>query len=100
MPDKPDPFRWREPATDVPLRWGGYRTRMLGGVLLIVGGGIAVAGGGVSSPFATALLYAGSLAHITGWSVLPSAAHTFLPARSSMLRTAESRGTSSRCSAW
>jgi hypothetical protein len=73
MPDAPEPFRWREPAADLPLRWGGYRTRMLGGVLLIVGGGVAVAGGGVSSPFATALLYAGSVAHITGWSVLPSA---------------------------
>jgi hypothetical protein len=57
----------------VRLRWGGYRTRMLGGLLLIVGGGLAVAGGAASSPFANFLLYAGSIAHITGWSILPSA---------------------------
>jgi hypothetical protein len=77
MPDAsmetPAPFRWREPTTALPLRWGGYRTRLLGGLLLIVGGGLAVAGGGVASPFANVLLYAGSVAHITGWSVLPSA---------------------------
>jgi hypothetical protein len=73
MPETPAPFRWREPTAALPLRWGGYRTRLLGGLLLIVGGGLAVAGGGVTSPFANALLYAGSVAHIAGWSVLPSA---------------------------
>jgi hypothetical protein len=73
MPDTPEPFRWREPTAALPLRWGGYRTRLLAGVLLIVGGGVAVAGGGVASPFATALLYLGSVAHISGWAVLPSA---------------------------
>ena len=69
----PAPFRWREPTSLLPLRWGGYRTRMLGGLLLIVGGGAAIAGGGATSPFAAALLYAGSAAHVVGWSVLPSA---------------------------
>jgi hypothetical protein len=73
MPEALEPFRWREPTSNLRLRWGGYRTRMLGGVLLIVGGGLAVAGGAASSPFANFLLYAGSIAHITGWSVLPSA---------------------------
>ena len=73
MPESLEPFRWREPTTNLRLRWGGYRTRMLGGLLLIVGGGLAVAGGAASSPFANFLLYAGSIAHITGWSVLPSA---------------------------
>ncbi|HWH98274.1 MAG TPA: hypothetical protein VNS80_07885 [Pseudolysinimonas sp.] len=73
MPEAPEPFRWREPTAALRLRWGGYPTRMLGGVLLIVGGGLAVAGGGVASPFANALLYAGSVAHIAGWAVLPSA---------------------------
>lgn len=73
MPDTPGPFRWREPTAALPLRWGGYRTRMLGGVLLIVGGGVAIAGGSASSPFATLLLYAGSIAHVTGWAVLPAA---------------------------
>lgn len=73
MPETPEPFRWREPTAALPLRWGGYHTRLYGGLLLVVGGGLAVAGGGVTSPFASALLYAGSVAHITGWSVLPSA---------------------------
>ncbi len=73
MPEVPERFQWREPTATVRLRWGGYRTRMLGGLLLIVGGGLAVAGGGVTSPFANALLYAGSIAHIAGWAVLPSA---------------------------
>jgi hypothetical protein len=73
MPETAEPFRWREPTTNLRLRWGGYRTRMLGGVLLIVAGGLAVAGGAASSPFAHFLLYAGSIAHIAGWSVLPSA---------------------------
>ncbi|MGB3909204.1 MAG: hypothetical protein WBL06_01875 [Pseudolysinimonas sp.] len=73
MPEPLEPFRWREPTSTLRLRWGGYHTRMLGGLLLIVGGGLAVAGGAASSPFANFLLYAGSIAHITGWSVLPSA---------------------------
>ncbi len=73
MPETPEPFHWREPTATLPLRWGGYRTRMLGGLLLIVGGGVAVAGGAAASPFANFLLYAGSVAHITGWSVLPAA---------------------------
>jgi hypothetical protein len=73
MPEPLEPFRWREPTAAIPLRWGGYRPRLLGGLLLAVGGGIAIAGGAASSPFANALLYAGSIAHVAGWSVLPSA---------------------------
>jgi hypothetical protein len=64
---------WREPTSFVPLRWGGYRTRYLGGLLLVVAGGVAVAGGGATTPFATALLFLGSTAHVAGWSVLPAA---------------------------
>jgi len=71
--DPAAPFRWREPTSRIPLRWGSYRTRLLGGLLLVVGGGVAVVGGGATSPFAAALLYAGSVAHILGWSVLPAA---------------------------
>jgi hypothetical protein len=73
MPEAPEPFRWREPTASLRLRWGGYRSRILGGLLLIVGGGVAIAGGAAISPFAGFLLYAGSIAHITGWSVMPSA---------------------------
>src|SRR5688572_16679834 len=73
----PDPAAtaapFREPTSLLRLRWGGYRPRLLGGLLLIVAGGTAVAGGGATSPFATALLFLGSAAHIVGWSVLPAA---------------------------
>ena len=68
-----DPSRWVEPTSLVPLRWGAYRSRLLGGLLLIVSGGLAIAGGSAYSPFAQFLLAAGTVAHVTGWSVLPSA---------------------------
>ncbi len=68
-----DAVRWREPTSLVPLRWGAYRTRYLGGLLLVVAGGVAVVGGGATTPFATALLFLGSTAHVAGWAVLPSA---------------------------
>ena len=70
---EPAPFRWREPTSLLRLRWGGYRARLCGGLLLIVGGGMAIAGGSATSPFAAALLFLGSAAHIVGWSVLPAA---------------------------
>lgn len=73
MPEVPTRLDWREPTSLVPLRWGGYRSRLLGGLLLLVAGGVAVAGGGATSPFATALLFLGSATHVAGWAVLPSA---------------------------
>lgn len=72
MPETPG-RDWREPTSLLPLRWGAYRTRWLGGLALVVAGGIAVAGGGATSGFANALLGLGTLAHVTGWAVLPSA---------------------------
>lgn len=72
-PARPTPTTWREPTSLVPLRWGGYRTRLLGGLLLIVAGGTAVAGGGATTPFAASLLFLGSATHVAGWAVLPSA---------------------------
>ena len=71
--DGPAPFRWREPTSLLRLRWGAYRARTVGGLLLIVGGGAAIAGGSATTPFAATLLYLGSVAHIVGWAVLPSA---------------------------
>lgn len=64
---------WVEPTSRIPLRWGGYRSRLIGGLLLVVAGGLAIAGGSATSPFAQFLLAAGSAVHVTGWSVLPSA---------------------------
>jgi hypothetical protein len=59
-----------EPTALLPLRWGGYRERYLGGLTLIVGGGVAIAG---SDTFALWLLWAGSIAHIVGWCIMPAA---------------------------
>lgn len=67
------PTRWREPTALLRLRWGGYRSRLAGGLLLIVAGGVAIAGGSATTPFATALLFLGSIAHVAGWAVLPAA---------------------------
>jgi hypothetical protein len=67
------PVSWAEPTSLVALRWGAYRSRLAGGLLLIVSGGFAIAGASASSPFAQALLGLGTAAHVTGWSVLPSA---------------------------
>jgi hypothetical protein len=73
MADPAAPYRWREPTSLLHLRWGAYRSRLLGGLALLVAGGIAIAGGGATSPFAQALLALGTVAHVTGWAVLPSA---------------------------
>ena len=51
------PSRPREATALIPLRWGSYRERYLGGLWLIVGGGIAIAG---SDTFALWLLWLGS----------------------------------------
>lgn len=73
MADRSAATTWREPTSELPLRWGGYRSRIFGGLLLIVGGGLAVAGGSPASAFTNFLLAGGSVAHVTGWAVLPSA---------------------------
>jgi hypothetical protein len=64
------PERRRDPASLVPLRWGGYRTRLVAGLWLIVSGGVAIAG---SNTFVLLLLLAGTVAHVAGWCILPSA---------------------------
>ena len=60
---------WREPTSLLPLRWGTYRGRLAGGLLLVVAGGVAIAG---ASPYALWLLLFGTLAHVAGWSILPA----------------------------
>lgn len=64
---------WREPTASLPLRWGAYRTRLLGGMLLIVAGGLAIAGGSAATAFANLLLALGTAGHLLGWAVLPAA---------------------------
>ena len=64
------PYRPREPTALIPLRWGTYRERYLGGLWLIIGGGVAIAG---SDTYVLLLLLAGTVAHAVGWCILPSA---------------------------
>ena len=61
--------RWTEPTASIRLRWGTYRGRTWGGLLLIVGGGVAIAG---ANTFSLWLLYAGVVAHLGGWCIVPS----------------------------
>lgn len=63
------PARWREPSSDLPLRWGTWAGRSWGGLWLIVSGGVAIAG---SSAVAIWLAALGAAAHLAGWAVLPS----------------------------
>ena len=52
-----------------PLRWGGFRSRTVGGAVLIVSGAVAIAG---SDTYVLLLLLAGTLAHVAGWCVMPA----------------------------
>lgn len=54
---------------DLPLRWGSYASRVLGGGILIISGAVAVAG---SDTFVLWLLLAGVVAHVAGWCIMPS----------------------------
>ena len=64
------PAPWREPTSLLPLRWGGYRERLWGGLWLVIGGGVAIAG---SDTYVLLLLLAGTTASVVGWCILPSA---------------------------
>jgi hypothetical protein len=65
MPDR----GWREPTASVALRWGGYRTRYLLALVLIVAGALLVQAG---SAYAGYFIGIGFGAHVVGWLILPS----------------------------
>lgn len=60
---------FREPTTSLPLRWGFYRTRYLGGLLLIVSGTLGLQ---AANPHILHFLLLGTAANAVGWSVLPA----------------------------
>lgn len=60
---------WTEPTRALPLRWGRYSDRYAAGLLLIVGGGIQLQG---SNTWTLPLLLIGTVAHATGWSIMPA----------------------------
>jgi hypothetical protein len=60
---------WREPTSLIPLRWGTYRGRYLAGMTLIISGLIGLQG---ANNFTIFLLLWGTVAHATGWLIMPS----------------------------
>jgi hypothetical protein len=61
--------RWQEPTRALPLRGGNYTDRYLAGLVLIIGGAIQLQG---SNTWTLPLLLIGTIAHATGWSILPA----------------------------
>ena len=62
--------RFTEPTRFLPLRWGNYTDRYLIGLLLIIGGGVQLQG---SNTWTLPLLLIGTVAHATGWAIMPAA---------------------------
>ena len=60
---------WSEPTSRLRLRWGSYRGRYLGGMLLIVAGALGLQG---SNTWILGLLLQGTIAHAVGWSIMPA----------------------------
>lgn len=60
---------WVEPTSLLPLRWGHYRDRYVFGLILIIGGAVQLQG---SNTYTIPLLLIGTVAHITGWSIMPA----------------------------
>ena len=61
---------WREPASTLALRYGGYRARYVAALTLLFGGGAAVQ---LGSAYTLAALSIGVLASVAGWVVVPAA---------------------------
>lgn len=66
-PDRAQPG-WREPASLLPLRWGSYRSRYLGGLALTIAGGLLIQ---LTSAYSLAVLPIGIFLHVAGWCILP-----------------------------
>ena len=61
---------WTEPAARLRLLWGGYRTRYLVGLSIIV---LGIAATLLASTFSLWFLLIGPLVHLVGWLVMPGA---------------------------
>ncbi len=60
---------WTEPNRGIPLRWGTYEDRYLGGLLFIIAGLVILP---ATNTYTVIFLLVGTAAHTTGWFVLPS----------------------------
>ncbi|MHC5797642.1 hypothetical protein ACVXZ4_15950 [Lacisediminihabitans sp. FW035] len=60
---------WREPTSLLELRWGRYRPRYVGAIVLILAGALVLQAG---SAYADYLILIGFVSHIAGWAILPA----------------------------
>jgi hypothetical protein len=60
---------WREPTSLLELRWGRYRPRYIGAIVLILAGALVLQAG---SAYADYLIAIGFVSHVAGWAILPA----------------------------
>jgi hypothetical protein len=60
---------WTEPNRRIPLRWGSYLGRYLGGLAYVVAGLVLLP---ATNTYTVIFLLVGTVAHTAGWLVLPS----------------------------
>lgn len=58
-----------EPTRRIPLRWGTYESRYLGGLLYIIAGTAVLLS---TNTYTIGFLLLGTLAHCFGWAILPA----------------------------
>jgi hypothetical protein len=58
-----------EPTRRIPLRWGTYESRYIGGLLYIIAGLVILLS---SNTYALGFLLLGTVAHCFGWAILPA----------------------------
>ena len=69
-PSPPPDAGSREPTANLPLRWGSYRARYVGALVLLIAGGLLVQ---ATSAFSLPFLGIGFALHAAGWAILPGA---------------------------
>jgi hypothetical protein len=58
-----------EPTRRIPLRWGTYESRYLGGLLYIIAGTLVLLS---TNTYTIGFLLLGTVAHCFGWAILPA----------------------------
>ena len=58
-----------EPTRRIPLRWGSYESRYLGGLLYLAAGTVILIS---TNTYTIGFLLLGTLAHCFGWAILPA----------------------------
>jgi hypothetical protein len=61
--------RSQEPTRRIPLRWGTYESRYLGGLLYVIAGTVVLLS---TNTYTIGFLLLGTIAHCFGWAILPA----------------------------